>query len=171
MPICFVVMGYGEKTDFATGRKLNLDKTYNNIVKPAVEEAGYECVRADEIRHSGIIDIPMYDMLLDAELVVADLSTSNPNALFELGVRHALRPRSTVVIAESGFANPFDVNHPSLGVTRIWGSISGTRKSYACGRNSEISSRPLPKAIGQIVPSTRCSRIWRLRIGLKASAC
>jgi hypothetical protein len=111
MPVCFVVMGYGEKTDFATGRKLNLDKTYQSIIKPAVEQAGYECKRADEILHSGVIDIPMYDMLLEADLVVADLSTSNPNAMFELGVRHALRPRSTVVIAESKFTNPFDVNH------------------------------------------------------------
>jgi hypothetical protein len=111
MPVCFVVMGYGEKTDFATGRKLNLDKTYQNIIKPAVEQAGYKCVRADEILHSGVIDIPMYDMLLEADLVVADLSASNLNAMFELGVRHALRPRSTVVIAESKFTNPFDVNH------------------------------------------------------------
>lgn len=111
MPTCFVVMGYGEKTDLATGRKLNLDATYKNVIKPAVEAAGYTCIRADEIRHSGMIDVPMYDMLFDAELVVADLSTSNLNAVFELGVRHALKPRSTVILAEKQFATPFDVNH------------------------------------------------------------
>ncbi|MBY5883975.1 DUF4071 domain-containing protein [Rhizobium leguminosarum] len=111
MPTCFVIMGYGEKTDFATGRKLNLDSTYKNIIKPSVQASGYECIRADEIRHSGLIDVPMYDMLFDADLVIADLSTSNVNAVFELGIRHAFKPRSTIVIAEKQFTSPFDINH------------------------------------------------------------
>lgn len=111
MPTCFVIMGYGEKTDFETGRKLNLDATYYNVIKPAAEAGGYSCIRADEVLHSGVIDIPMYEMLLDADLVIADISTSNLNAIFELGVRHALRPRSTIIIAESQFKSPFDINH------------------------------------------------------------
>ena len=111
MPSCFVIMGFGEKTDLATGRKLNLDKTYKNIIKPAVEAAGYKCVRADEVQHSGVIDIPMYEMLYDADLVIADLSTANLNAMFELGIRHGLKPRTTVIIAEDQFKSPFDVNH------------------------------------------------------------
>jgi hypothetical protein len=111
MPTCFVIMGFGEKTDLATGRKLDLDKTYKNMIKPAITAAGYDCVRADELVHSGVIDVPMYDMLYTADLVVADLSTSNLNAAFELGVRHALKPRSTIVIAEKEFRNPFDINH------------------------------------------------------------
>ena len=111
MPVCFVIMGFGLKTDLATGRTLNLDKSYKNIIKPAVAAAGYDCVRADEIQHSGVIDVPMYEMLFSAELVVADLSTSNLNAVFELGVRHALKPRATIVMAESKFIIPFDANH------------------------------------------------------------
>jgi hypothetical protein len=111
MPSCFVIMGFGEKSDPATGRKLNLDQTYKNVIKPAVASCGYDCVRADEIQHSGVIDVPMYEQLLKAELVIADLSTSNQNAIFELGIRHALRPRSTIVIAEQEFRSPFDVNH------------------------------------------------------------
>jgi hypothetical protein len=108
---CFVVMGFGEKTDLATGRLLDLDKTYRIIIKKAVEEAGFECVRADDTIHSGIIDLPMYEHLLQADLVVADLSTSNPNAIYELGIRHALRPHTTIVIAEKEFKFPFDLGH------------------------------------------------------------
>jgi hypothetical protein len=74
--ICFVVMGFGKKTDFETGRVLDLDKSYKNMIKPAVEEAGLTCIRADEIVHSGLIDVPMYEQLLKADVVVADLSTS-----------------------------------------------------------------------------------------------
>jgi hypothetical protein len=109
---CFVVMGFNKKTDFETGRTLDLDKSYRNMIKPAVEAAGMECVRADEIVHSGLIDVPMYKQLLEADVVVADLSTSNKNAFYELGVRHALRPYTTVVICEDGAKTPpFDVNH------------------------------------------------------------
>ena len=108
---CFVVMGFGKKVDAATGRTLDLDSSYKNIIKRAVEAAGLECVRADEVIHAGIIDLPMYELLLDADVVVADLSTSNANAIYELGIRHALRPNTTVVIAESEFKFPFDIGH------------------------------------------------------------
>lgn len=109
--VCFVVMGYGVKTDYASGRELDLDKTYKNIIKPAAEEAGLDCIRADEIRHSGIIDIPMYKYLISADIVIADLSTDNSNAFYELGVRHSLRPYTTIAIAEKELKYPFDVNH------------------------------------------------------------
>jgi hypothetical protein len=110
---CFVVMGFGKKTDFETGRVLDLNQSYHNLIKPAVEAAGLKCIRADEIVHSGLIDLPMYELLLKADVVVADLSTSNRNAIYELGVRHALRPYTTVVIAEEQIMKSpfFDLNH------------------------------------------------------------
>ena len=109
---CFVIMGFGKKTDFETGRTLDLDRSYRNMIKPAVETAGLECTRADEIVHSGLIDVPMFEHLLNADVVIADLSTSNKNALYELGIRHALRPAATIIICEDGTrALPMDVNH------------------------------------------------------------
>lgn len=109
--VCFVVMGFGIKTDFATGRKLNLDYSYQALIKPVVEAKGLTCIRADEMKHSGYIDVPMYQQLLTADVVVADISTANPNALYELGIRHAMRPRTTIVISEKQLAYPFDLNH------------------------------------------------------------
>ena len=108
---CFVVMGFGTKTDYATGRKLDLNKSYRLLIKPVVEEKGLVCIRADEIRHSGAIDLPMYRELLKADVVIADLSTANVNAFYELGIRHALRPRTTIVISEDKLTYPFDLNH------------------------------------------------------------
>jgi len=69
---------------------------------------------ADEIIHSGIIDVPMYQQLLMADVVVADLSTYNCNAFYELGVRHALRPYTTITIAEDKMVFPFDANHIAI---------------------------------------------------------
>lgn len=108
---CFVVMGFGKKTDFQQQKTYDLDKSYRIIIKQAVEDAGLECIRADDVVHAGIIDKPMYELLLGADVVVADLSTSNANAIYELGVRHALRPHTTIVIAEKNFKFPFDIGH------------------------------------------------------------
>lgn len=108
----FVLLSWAlVKTDFATGRLLNLDATYENIIKPAVELTGYRCIRADDINHSGVIDLHMYKMLLIADLVIADISTTNANALYELGVRHALKNKTTIILSEDQSALHFDLNH------------------------------------------------------------
>ena len=107
---CFVVQGFGVKTDFTNGRKINLDASYL-VIKEAVEELELTCVRADEIKHSGTIDEPMYKNILEADLVICDLSTYNVNAAYELGVRYALRKSATIIVAESQFKNPFDFSH------------------------------------------------------------
>jgi len=106
---CFVIQGFGEKTDFETGRILNLDASYV-VIKEAVEAAGLKCIRADEVQHAGVIDKPMYEWILDADLVIADLSTSNLNAVYELGVRHAVRPHTTIIVAENDFTKAFDIS-------------------------------------------------------------
>src|SRR5215471_2937990 len=54
---CFVIMGFGKKVDFETGKTFDLDMTYQNLIKPAVEAANVECIRADEITHAGVIDV------------------------------------------------------------------------------------------------------------------
>jgi len=110
MARCFVIQGFGKKTDYTDGRVLDLDASYA-VIKEAVTACGVECVRADEILHSGTIDKPMYEQLLGADLVIADLSTYNLNAAFELGIRYALRPHATLVVAEENFKPAFDVTH------------------------------------------------------------
>ena len=59
-------MGFGKKTDFETGRTLDFDKTYKGIIKDAVTDAGLKCIGADEIKHSGLIDVPTCDFSLRA---------------------------------------------------------------------------------------------------------
>ncbi|HEV7745676.1 MAG TPA: tetratricopeptide repeat-containing protein [Pyrinomonadaceae bacterium] len=108
--VCFVSMPFNVKTDFETGRNLNMDAPYRGMIKPGVEEAGFECVRADEIVHSGLIDAPVYKQLLEADVVISDLSTSNPTVFYELGVRHALRPYTTIIISEDKLQFPFDIS-------------------------------------------------------------
>lgn len=108
---CFVITGFGPKTDFETGRIIDLDKTFEHLIKPVFDDLKITCFRAKEIKHSGTIDVPMYEWIYKADIVVADVSTLNANALYELGVRHALRPNTTIVISEDQTKYPFDLNH------------------------------------------------------------
>jgi len=128
MKCCFVIQGYGRKTDYRDGRVLDLDASYA-IIKDAVEAAGLECIRADEIQHSGTIDLPMYQWLLNADLVVADLSNYNVNAVFELGVRYALRPHATIIVAEERFQNPFDFSHIAIRRYKHLGDDIGAKEA------------------------------------------
>lgn len=132
MPTCFVVQGFGKKTDFTDGRVLDLDASYA-IIKAAVQAAGLECLRADEIVHSGTIDLPMYRQLLDADLVIADLSTYNVNAAFELGIRYGLRPRATIIVAEEQFKYPFDVGHIVIRRYKHLGEDIGVKEARRFG--------------------------------------
>ena len=109
--ICFVIMGFGKKQDPYTNRTIDLDAAYNKIIQPSVVACGYECIRADEILDSGTIDRSMYALLYKADLVIADITTDNANALYELGTRHALRPFSTIIIKGGESKIPFDLEH------------------------------------------------------------
>lgn len=132
--LCFVVMGFGKKTDFETGRTLDLDATYEAIIQPAVDGAGLRCIRADEVMHSGVIDTEMYEMLLRADLVIADISTGNVNAIYELGVRHALRPNSTIIMKEDKGSLYFDLNHVSTFHYQHLGEDIGAREAARASR-------------------------------------
>lgn len=135
-------MGFGKKTDFSTGKTLDLDKTYKNIIQPAVTVSGYQCVRADEIQESGLIDKSMYALLMHADLVIADISTFNPNALYELGIRHAVRPFSTIVIKEEEGKIPFDLDHTRIFHYKHLGEDIGNDEAKRCQRDlSELINR------------------------------
>lgn len=113
--VCFVVMGFGKKMDYRNAKEVDLDIIYNKVIKEVFESdfKEYELIRADEISGSEIIDVSMYTLLLKADLVVADITTMNENAIYELGVRHALKPFSTIIMLQQseGQKIPFDLSH------------------------------------------------------------
>jgi tetratricopeptide (TPR) repeat protein len=108
-PFCFVLMPFGRKPN-AAGAEIDFNAVYNNLIAPAINEAGLEPIRADHEEVGGIIHKPMYERLILCEYAVADLTTANANVFYELGLRHAARPRSTVLLfAKDGKQLPFDV--------------------------------------------------------------
>lgn len=125
-------MGFGKKTDPTLGKTFDLDVTYSTIIKPAVEKAGYECIRGDEVKESGIIDKSMYALLIHSDLVIADITTFNPNAIYELGVRHAAKPFSTIVMKEKDGNIPFDINHNKTFTYAHMGEDIGSKEAERC---------------------------------------
>src|SRR6266852_795053 len=97
LPLCFVLMPFGRKSD-NSGRSVDFDIVYKNVIAPAIQDAELEPLRADEEIAGGIIHKPMFERLILCEYAVADLTTANANVFYELGVRHAIRPWSTVLI-------------------------------------------------------------------------
>jgi hypothetical protein len=101
-------MPFGKKPD-ADGRTIDFDAVYEEFIKPAIEAAGLECIRADEEVVGGIIHKPMFERLLLCEFAVADLITANANVFYELGVRHAVLPATTILLFGGATHLPFDV--------------------------------------------------------------
>jgi MAP3K TRAFs-binding domain len=110
-PLCFVLMPFGKKKDPKGGPDIDFDHVYEAAIRPALEDAGMEPVRADLERTGGIIHKAMFERLLLCDYAVADLTTANANVFYELGVRHAARPRTTVAIFADGHELPFDVKY------------------------------------------------------------
>jgi len=121
-PRVFVVMPFGKKRCVemparrgnyeteAVGDAIDFDAVYQNLLEPALRQAGCDPSRADSEASAGDIRTDMFFELVTADLVVADISIANPNVFYELGVRHGVCPRGVLVVQGNfGSARPFDV--------------------------------------------------------------
>jgi hypothetical protein len=107
-PLCFVVMPFGVKPD-GHGGSVDFDAVYADLLAPAIRAAGLDPLRADQEVVGGLIHKPMYERLILADYAIADLTTANANVFYELGVRHAVRPYSTVLVSADVKRVPFDL--------------------------------------------------------------
>src|SRR5206468_8682868 len=82
---------------------------YHLLIVPALEGESLQVFRADQEQRAGNIRTDMFQELLLADLVVADLSIDNPNVWYELGMRHALKRRGVIQITCRREHVPFDV--------------------------------------------------------------
>ena len=90
-------MSFGKKT-IPSGTTVDFDAVYKDLIAPAVDAAGMEPLRADEEVTGGVIHKPMFERLILCDFAVADLTGANANVFYELGLRHGIRPATTVLI-------------------------------------------------------------------------
>jgi tetratricopeptide (TPR) repeat protein len=102
-------MPFGAKPD-ASGALIDFDAVYADLIAPAIRDAELDPLRADEEMTGGMIHKAMFERLILCEYAVADLTTLNANVFYELGVRHAFRPHTTILLFAEGRRLPFDVS-------------------------------------------------------------
>lgn len=172
-------MGFGKKTDPSNGKTYDLNQTYKNIIKPATIKSGFECIRADEIKDSRIIDKSMYALLMHADLVIADITTHNPNVIYELGVRHAVRPFSTIILREKEGEKFFDLDHTRMFKYSHMGDDIGADEAARCQEElsalikevykNQLTDSPLYEYLKDIEPPQLPESEYRAMIEYLAS--
>src|SRR5215469_570524 len=105
--ICYVSIPFGRKHN-ASGEPIDFDNVYQLGIRPAVEAAGLQPLRGDD-DNSGILNKPRLSRLLTSDYCVFDLTTANPNVLYELGIRHTARANATILVFSNAFRIPFDL--------------------------------------------------------------
>lgn len=103
--LCFYITPIGEES---SSERRHADMLLKHLVEPAFSKFGIKVVRADKIGRSGLISQQIFEHIVSSKFCVADLSFGNPNAFYELGVRHMTK-LPTIQIIRKGDKIPFDV--------------------------------------------------------------
>ena len=163
MPRVFIVRPFNVKEG------VNFEAVDALLIQPALKAAGEEGATTTNIAHAGNIREDMFRLLVTADLVIADVSIHNANVFYELGVRHGLRPRGTLLIRAAVQEYPFDLQtdrfllydpaKPEASVGKLTAAITATLATVAY-------RRPEPTA-----RSTRCCRACRSRARRRCGSC
>jgi hypothetical protein len=127
--LCFFITRIGEEH---SPEREQADGVMDAIVKPAAKELGMECVRADQLPDPGQITTQIIDRIVEAKMVVADLTGGNPNVYYELAVRNSFR-LPTALLAQEGERLPFDTS-----VMRTIFYVPDNMKSVAAARDKLV---------------------------------
>lgn len=85
------------------------NELYNDVIVPVCDELGFVAVRADETYGPGIIIADIARKIIEAKVIIADITPANTNVYYEVGYAHALN-KPTILIAEKPTQLPFDVS-------------------------------------------------------------
>jgi len=118
MTSVFVVRPFGTKAVVvpdSNGKDTSVDVDFDRIdkllIQAALKKNGLLGVTTGVIAEAGNIRLDMFQMLVAHDLVIADISINNANVFYELGIRHGLRPKGTILLRfpTSGQDVPFDL--------------------------------------------------------------
>ncbi|MDO4326374.1 MAG: hypothetical protein Q4E24_10145 [bacterium] len=103
---CFVIMPIGELSSYPPD---HFRHVYEDIFVPAILKAGYQPKRADDTKASHMIQVGILNDIVKSPMVICDLSSRNPNVLFELGIRQAF-DLPVVLVQEKDTPRIFDIS-------------------------------------------------------------
>ncbi len=152
--VCFIIMPFGDEN---THERADYDDTYEDIIRKAVMKADQDlvCKRADDVTRSGSIPRDIFRDLHASRFVIADLTELNPNVMYELGIRHALKHR-TILMARRGTKLPFDLDKER---TIFYSKNTGKDREEVVSKicrylqemspDTELDDSPVLRAIGE----------------------
>jgi len=109
MPRAFVIRPFDTKLDRA-GVERDFERVQNELILPALQGANLAGGDTTQVIEAGNIRSDMFQLILEADLVVCDVTIDNANVFYELGIRHALRRGRTALIrAKQVRGTPFDI--------------------------------------------------------------
>lgn len=110
MKTCFVSIPFGIKTDPYTGMRVDFNIIYRDLVEPAVSGTHYRSYRIDDL--SDFLDMQklIIESVINCDIMIADLTTNNPNVMYELGMRHMAQRGLTIMICSSGTTIPSNIS-------------------------------------------------------------
>ena len=104
-PVCFVIMPISDASGYESG---HFSRVYEYLLKPSIEAAGFEAVRADDETKTDYIVTGIIKRIVESDMLLCDISTKNPNVLYELGIRHAFG-KPVAIIKDKDTGKIFDV--------------------------------------------------------------
>ena len=109
MPRAFVIRPFNKQKD-GGGREIDFEQISADLIEPALREVGLGGGTTGEIIEAGNIREDMFSLILEADIVVCDMTIHNANVFYELGIRHAVRKNRSVLIRgmQSKDNVPFD---------------------------------------------------------------
>jgi hypothetical protein len=109
MQRAFIIRPFGWKKDRA-GRQIDFDRVQTDLIDPALRAAGVSGSTTGEMVTAGNIREDMFGLILEADVVICDVTIHSPTVFYELGIRHALRKKRTLLIRGLPAADetPFD---------------------------------------------------------------
>jgi hypothetical protein len=154
----FIIMPYGSE----------FDKIFNDLVKQPLEESGYEVIRADSIldQHNILKDI--IRNIAEADLIIADLTSINPNVFYELGIAHAMQV-PTVLLSQSIEDVPFDLKSYRVIVysTRYYDATELPRKLIEITDKAKNNNLSFGNPVSDFLPEARIKRSENKKIDLE----
>src|SRR4051812_45109610 len=94
---------------FKTTDGVDFDRVDRELISPALDRLHITGRTTQEIGRAGNIHADIFQLLLTADMVVADVSVHNANVYYELGIRHALRKRGAILLHAPIDDFPFDL--------------------------------------------------------------
>ena len=108
MASAFTIRPFGKKKD-SNGNEIDFENVHDKLIQPAINAAELGGGTTLEIIEAGNIREDMFAQICTADVVIADISIHNANVFYELGIRHAVREKRTVLINSGADNVPFDL--------------------------------------------------------------